>query len=106
MGLLDCPLLVRTKSGSPMGAFAGTTIFIWYKPIKHGAIPENCTVAGIPPIVTLGIFAGSDVDSGSLAAGLPVSTVGNTSPRPVANRAMTSPRCTGFADVTMLKLEL
>lgn len=50
----------ETGTDPPAGALPGTCTFTWYKPTKPGAIPAKVTVAGTPPIVTVGALSVGD----------------------------------------------
>src|SRR5690348_17158960 len=85
--LLLWPPIVKTTGTAYMfptvPAFipAGTTTLSWLSPTQQGASPENCTVAGIPPMMMVGIVAVCGFPAGGLA---PVATGAVKAPRPVA----------------------
>src|SRR6476646_1243856 len=93
-GLLDTALDVTTNVCTPAGTPVGTCTFTWYSPTKFGAKPENETVAGTLPMVTGGAI--SVVELGALEAAVPVVTVGETEPSPVAKIPINSPGRAGL----------
>jgi hypothetical protein len=70
-----------TGTAGPGVTTAGTCTLTWYSPTVPGESPEMVTVAGIPPIVTLGSVMVED--RVVLDAALPLAGGFVTSPSPV-----------------------
>jgi hypothetical protein len=49
------PMAIMTGTAAPFEEAAGTSASTWYSLIAPGAMPENSTVAGAPPMVTVGV---------------------------------------------------
>jgi len=49
------PIERITGTAGPLALPAGTRTFTWYSPTAPGARPEKKTLAGAPPIVTVGL---------------------------------------------------
>src|SRR5262249_38212233 len=75
------PIVIVMGTASPAATPVGTRTLIWYSPAKPGASPENCTVAGTPPIITVGVDC--VCASGLPGAGFPTPGELLTAPRPV-----------------------
>ena len=49
------PMAITTGIEAPFEDPVGTRASTWYSPTEPGARPENSTVAGAPPMVTVGV---------------------------------------------------
>ena len=49
------PMAITMGTAAPFEDAAGTSASTWYSPTEPGARPENRTVAGAPPMVTVGV---------------------------------------------------
>jgi hypothetical protein len=49
------PMAITTGMAAPFEDAAGTSASTWYSPTEPEARPENSTVAGAPPMITVGV---------------------------------------------------